>query len=62
MKGRIAEAERGSRGFGYDAVFVPDDGDGRTFAEMSDAEKNAISHRARAFAALVDALRTQANG
>jgi XTP/dITP diphosphohydrolase len=59
--GRIAEAERGSRGFGYDAVFVPDDVDGRTFAEMSEAEKNAISHRARAFAALVDALRTDAD-
>lgn len=56
--GTITEAERGSGGFGYDAVFVPDDGDGRTFAELSDAEKNAISHRGRAFAALLDALTT----
>ena len=49
-------AERGERGFGYDAVFVPDDGDGRTFAEMTEDEKNAISHRGRAFAALVELL------
>jgi XTP/dITP diphosphohydrolase len=55
--GGIATEERGDRGFGYDALFVPDDGDGRTFAQMSDDEKNAISHRARAFAALVSALR-----
>lgn len=54
--GRIAEAERGSRGFGYDPLFVPDDGDGRTFAEMTDAEKNALSHRGRAFRALLDEL------
>lgn len=55
-EGLIAPVERGARGFGYDAVFVPLDGDGRTFAEMSDAEKNAISHRGRAFAALAAAL------
>ncbi|MGD9999488.1 MAG: RdgB/HAM1 family non-canonical purine NTP pyrophosphatase [Ilumatobacteraceae bacterium] len=55
--GSIATEERGSRGFGYDALFVPDDGDGRTFAQMSESEKNAISHRARAFVALYDALR-----
>ncbi|HZI45546.1 MAG TPA: non-canonical purine NTP pyrophosphatase, partial [Ilumatobacter sp.] len=47
----------GARGFGYDAVFVPDEGDGRTFAEMSDAEKNALSHRGRAFRNLLAALR-----
>ena len=55
-EGLIAPVERGARGFGYDAVFVPLDGDGRTFAEMSDAEKNAISHRGRAFVALAAAL------
>ena len=55
-EGLIAPVERGARGFGYDAVFVPFDGDGRTFAEMSDAEKNAISHRGRAFVALAAAL------
>ena len=56
-EGLIAAVERGARGFGYDAVFIPVDGDGRTFAEMSDAEKNAISHRGRAFVALAAALR-----
>ena len=54
--GRISDVERGTRGFGYDAVFVPDGGDGRTFAEMSDAEKNAVSHRGRAFRNLLEAL------
>jgi XTP/dITP diphosphohydrolase len=55
-EGQIAEAERGACGFGYDSLFVPDDGDGRTFAEMTAAEKDAISHRGRAFRALVTAL------
>lgn len=54
--GEIATSERGERGFGYDAVFVPDDGDGRTFAEMSADEKHAISHRGRAFRNLLEAL------
>lgn len=53
--GRISLAASGSRGFGYDAVFVPD-GDSRTFAEMSDTDKNAISHRGRALQELVGAL------
>ena len=44
-------------GFGYDPVFLPSDGDGRTFAEMAPAEKNAISHRARALIAIVDKIR-----
>ena len=55
--GKIAETERGEAGFGYDAIFVPSDGDGRTFAEMTEAEKHALSHRGRAFRALVEALR-----
>ena len=47
--GRRAEAPRGSGGFGYDPAFIPDDlDDGRTMAELSDAEKDAISHRGRA--------------
>jgi XTP/dITP diphosphohydrolase len=54
--GTIAAADRGERGFGYDAVFVPDEGDGRSFAEMADAEKHAISHRGRAFRNLLVAL------
>lgn len=56
--GTIAAEERGERGFGYDAVFVPSDGDGRTFAEMSEDEKHVISHRGRAFANLLAALAT----
>jgi XTP/dITP diphosphohydrolase len=48
-EGRMADAPRGARGFGYDPVFVPADGDGsRTMAELSDAEKDRISHRGRA--------------
>jgi XTP/dITP diphosphohydrolase len=47
--GRMAEAPRGERGFGYDPVFIPADGDGRrTMAELSDEEKDRISHRGRA--------------
>lgn len=56
VEGRIIDEPRGVGGFGYDPVFVPLDGDGSTFAEMSDDEKNAISHRGRAFRALRDAL------
>jgi len=56
-EGMIAEAERGERGFGYDAVFVPCEGDGRTFAEMPVEEKRAIGHRGRAFRALAAVLR-----
>ena len=55
-EGHITERERGDRGFGYDSIFVPDDGDGRTFAEMTDDEKHAISHRGRAFRNLLAAL------
>ena len=55
-EGHIAEAEMGDAGFGYDSIFIPDDGDGRSFAQMSADEKNVISHRARAFSALPGAL------
>ncbi len=55
--GTIALGPRGDNGFGYDPVFVPDEGDGRTFAEMSADEKHAISHRGRAFRALAERLR-----
>jgi XTP/dITP diphosphohydrolase len=50
--GAMAPGDRGDRGFGYDPVFVPDDADGRTMAELSDAEKDEISHRGRAARAL----------
>lgn len=49
VEGRIAHSIRGTGGFGYDPIFVPDEGDGRAFGEMTEEEKNAISHRARAF-------------
>lgn len=54
--GTIAPSARGEHGFGYDPVFVPAHGDGRTFAEMSAAEKHELSHRGRAFRALAAAL------
>ena len=60
VEGIIAEAPRGTNGFGYDPVFVPDEGDGRTFAEMLPAEKHALSHRGRAFRTLADGLRVVA--
>jgi len=50
-EGRLIEAARGDGGFGYDPAFVPDDtgpGDERTMAELSAAEKHAVSHRGRA--------------
>jgi XTP/dITP diphosphohydrolase len=49
VEGKIAHSIRGTGGFGYDPIFVPDEGDGRTFGEMTEEEKNALSHRARAF-------------
>ena len=47
-EGQIAEQERGNNGFGYDSLFIPNEGDGRTFAEMTAEEKDALSHRGRA--------------
>jgi len=57
VEGVITVEARGSGGFGYDPVFAPVDGDGRTFAEMGAAAKNAMSHRARALRALLEILR-----
>jgi XTP/dITP diphosphohydrolase len=52
--GRLAAAPRGERGFGYDPAFLPDDGPaGLTMAELSDAQKDAISHRGRAARAML---------
>jgi XTP/dITP diphosphohydrolase len=58
VAGEIAGAPRGQGGFGYDPVFVPAGGDGRTFAEMQPSEKHALSHRGRAFRALAEQLAT----
>jgi XTP/dITP diphosphohydrolase len=58
--GTMADAPRGAGGFGYDPVFVPDDlDDGRTMAQLSAAEKDAISHRGRAVRALLAALQAE---
>jgi XTP/dITP diphosphohydrolase len=54
--GHVVTEERGGSGFGYDALFQPDGVDGRTFAEMSLAEKQAISHRSRALAQVREQL------
>ena len=56
VEGTIAESPRGETGFGYDPVFVPDRGDGRTFAQMTQVEKAALSHRGRALRALAAQL------
>lgn len=61
--GTLAAAPRGERGFGYDPAFLPDDDDaGRTMAELSDAEKDAISHRGRALRALLAWLAAPTEG
>jgi XTP/dITP diphosphohydrolase len=58
--GRLARDARGQGGFGYDPAFLPDDGPaGLTMAELSDAQKDAISHRGRAARALITWLREQ---
>jgi len=57
-EGRIASSERGDRGFGYDRLFVPGEGSGLTFAQMSEAEKNRVSHRGRALRSLIAMLTT----
>jgi XTP/dITP diphosphohydrolase len=57
VDGVITTTARGEGGFGYDPVFVPLEGDGRTFAEMTADEKHALSHRARAFRTLAQGVR-----
>lgn len=58
--GKIAQAESGAGGFGYDPLFISDDL-GKTFGEASEAEKNAVSHRSRALAELVEKLNFENN-
>ncbi len=59
VQGLIAAEARGEGGFGYDPVFVPVEGDGRTFAELAPEEKHALSYRGRAFRALAAELAKQ---
>ena len=58
-EGTIAESESGEFGFGYDRIFIPKAGDGRTLAEFTLEEKNKISHRALAFADLMRQIREE---
>jgi XTP/dITP diphosphohydrolase len=58
-RGTITTAERGDAGFGYDAIFQPDEGGGATFSEMGADAKHLISHRGRAFRALLEELRSR---
>ncbi|MCJ7613573.1 XTP/dITP diphosphatase [Candidatus Bathyarchaeota archaeon] len=48
VEGKLTRHEQGTSGFGYDPIFAPKEGDGRTFAEMTTTEKNSFSHRAEA--------------
>lgn len=61
-EGAVTFEPRGSNGFGYDPLFVPDAKGGRTMAELTSAEKHAISHRGRAYAALRPTLERLARG
>ena len=55
LRGRLIREPRGTNGFGYDPIFVPD-GDDRTTAQLSSAEKDAISHRGQAFRGLAPVI------
>ena len=55
-RGKLAREPRGSNGFGYDPIFVPE-GESRSSAELDPAEKDAVSHRGRALRALLPHLR-----
>ena len=58
-EGSIARAKRGDGGFGYDPVFLPDAYPGRTLAEVSEEEKNAVSHRGQAIRAMAAWLKSR---
>ncbi len=55
--GKVANSMKGSGGFGFDPIFIPQENPNRTFAELSPLEKNSISHRGRALEKLVDFLK-----
>jgi XTP/dITP diphosphohydrolase len=61
IEGNLADERRGSNGFGYDPIFVPL-GETRTTAEMTAEEKDAISHRGKAFRGIVPAVAAFASG
>ena len=62
MPGRLVREARGDNGFGYDPIFVPRDGDGRTSSELPNDEKDAISHRGKALRALAAELAAHRTG
>ena len=62
VEGVISMEQRGDGGHGYDPIFVPEGAGGRTFSEMSPAEKHLISHRGRAIRALAELLAERVNG
>ena len=59
VEGHILTERHGTGGFGYDSIFAPVEGRGLTFAQMQPQEKNAMSHRGRAVASLVQFLASQ---
>ncbi|RYG37649.1 RdgB/HAM1 family non-canonical purine NTP pyrophosphatase [bacterium] len=61
-EGRIAPSVSGSGGFGYDPIFLPDDAPGRTMADLTAAEKHAISHRGKVLSAFGDLWQGMAVG
>ena len=60
LEGRIARSKAGKGGFGYDPVFIPDDYPTVTLAEITEEQKNSISHRGKALRAMADFLRESA--
>lgn len=60
VEGTIATSLRGTQGFGYDPVFIPSEGDGRTFAELGTEFKNTVSHRFRALTKIKTLLQQRA--
>jgi len=59
VKGVVSRHVKGRHGFGFDPIFIPSEGDGRTFAQMGTWEKNLLSHRGRAFQQLFNWLMTK---
>jgi XTP/dITP diphosphohydrolase len=59
VKGTVSLVSRGTQGFGFDPIFIPSQGDGRTFAEMEISEKNRLSHRAMAFQKFFEWFKTK---
>ena len=57
-RGTISNRPLGSNGFGYDAIFIPDEGDGRTYGELSNEVKNQISHRKKVMEGLSNLLKS----